>query len=203
MALPARGMIGEIAHRIDRLLRRTGSHEHAPALERLPLRERDEQSFDGRNDLVGLGHAAHAGFAALGHLALVRPDRMDAVRDQLREIALRCRMRPHGRVHRRRNQDRLVGGEQHGVARSSGKSVRHLRHEIGGGGRDDDEIGVAREADVTHIELARGIEQVGEGALARDGADRERRDEFLRRARHHRAHRTPRSFRRRMSSRLL
>ena len=62
-----------------------------------------------------------------------------------------------------------------------GMAVRHLRHQVGGRGRDHDEIGVARKPDVPDIEFAARIEQVGEGALARERADRQRRDEFLRR----------------------
>ena len=64
----------------------------------------------------------------------------------------------------------------------------HLRHEIGGRGRDDDEVRVAREADVPDVELARRIEQIGEDALARNRPDGERRDEFLCRASHHHPH---------------
>ena len=56
----------------------------------------------------------------------------------------------------------------------------HFCHEVGGRGRDDDEIAVAREADVADIEFALRIEQVGEGVLAAQRADGERRDEFLR-----------------------
>jgi histidyl-tRNA synthetase len=44
-------------------------------------------------------------------------------------------------------------------------ALRHLRHQVGGGGRDDDQIGVAGEADMPGIELALGIEQVGVAAL--------------------------------------
>ena len=58
-------------------------------------------------------------------------------------------------------------------------AARHLRDQVGGGRRDDHEIGVAREADVTDIELALRVEQVGEGALPGQRTDRERRDEFM------------------------
>ena len=43
-------------------------------------------------------------------------------------------------------------------------AVRHLGHQVGGRGRDDDQIGVAREPDVADVELAVLVEQVGEGA---------------------------------------
>ena len=57
-------------------------------------------------------------------------------------------------------------------------TVRHLRHEVGGRRRDDDQVGLARQPDVTDIELVGRIEQVGEHLLAGEGADRQRRDEF-------------------------
>ena len=44
--------------------------------------------------------------------------------------------------------------------------ARHLRHQVGGGGRDDDKIALARQPDVADVELAAGIEQIGEDALA-------------------------------------
>ena len=57
-------------------------------------------------------------------------------------------------------------------------AVRHLGHQVGGGRRDDDQVGVAREPDMADIELALRVEQVGEDVLAGERADRQRRDEF-------------------------
>ncbi len=59
-------------------------------------------------------------------------------------------------------------------------AVRHLGHEIGGCRRHHDQVAVARQPDMTGVELAVGIEQVGIGALAGQRARRERRDELLR-----------------------
>ena len=56
----------------------------------------------------------------------------------------------------------------------------HFRHEIGGRRRDDDEIGVARQADMADVELALRIEQIGIGALAAQRAGGKRGDEALR-----------------------
>ena len=58
-------------------------------------------------------------------------------------------------------------------------AASHLGHQVGGGWRDDDEIGLAREPDVADVEFARRIEQVGEDAPADNGARRQRRDEML------------------------
>jgi hypothetical protein len=135
---------------------------------------------DTSGDFQRLGHAAETGFAALGHLARVRPDDVHTVAAKLRQIA-RCRLGgPHLRIHRRRDQDRFVGGEQHGGGEIVGMAARHLRQQIGRRRRDDNEIGVARQTNVADIELAVRIEQVGENALAAQRAGGERRDEMLR-----------------------
>ena len=109
--------------------------------------------LDGRDDLQRLGHATGSGLAALGHLAGVRADEGDAVRFELRAVAARGGMLPHLRVHRRRHQHRLVGREQHGRGEVVGEAAGHLRHQVGGRRRDDDEVGLARQPDVADIEL--------------------------------------------------
>ena len=60
----------------------------------------------------------------------------------------------------------FVGREQYRGREIVGVAVRHLRHQVGGRGRDHDEVGVAREPDVADIEFARRIEQVRERTLA-------------------------------------
>ena len=67
-------------------------------------------------------------------------------------------------------------------------AVRHLRHQVGGRGRHDDQVAVARKADVAGVELALRIEQVGVAALVGKRAGCKRRDELLRGARQHAAH---------------
>ena len=61
--------------------------------------------------------SAHAPLA-FGHLAFVRPDQLDAARAQRLDVRLRRRMRPHARVHRRRNE--------HGPRCASAASVSML-----------------------------------------------------------------------------
>ena len=116
--------------------------------------------LDGGQDGHRLGEAAEAGLAALRHLARFRPDEADAVGGELLDVAARRRMRPHARVHGRRDQHRLVGGEQHGGGEVVGKAVRHLRQEIGGGRRHDDQVGLARQADVADLLLLVEIEEI-------------------------------------------
>ena len=54
----------------------------------------------------------------------------------------------------------------------------HLGEQVGGGRRDDDQVGLARQADVADLALVVEIEQVGEHAIAGQRADRQRRDEL-------------------------
>ena len=140
------------------------------------------------------------GFAALGHFARVRADDVHAVRGELREIALRRLGRPHPRIHGRRDQDRLIGREQHGGGEIVGVAAGHFRHEIRRCGRDDNEIGVAGQADMADVELALRIEQIRIGALAAQRAGGERRDEVLRGAVRMQRTWAPRSCRRRIRS---
>ena len=136
--------------------------------------------FDRGGDFKRLGHAASPSFAALGHFPGIRTDDADAVGAELREIALRCLRRPHVRVHRRSEQDRFVGREQHGGREIVGMAAGHFRDQIRGRRRDDDQIGVARQADMADIEFALRIEQVGVGAFTGERASRKRRNEMLR-----------------------
>ena len=102
------------------------------------------------------------------HLAGVRADHRDAVGAEAAP-RLRC---VAGCSHMR---GFIAGAISTGLSVASstargeivGMAVRHLGHQVGGRGRDDDEIGVARQPDVADVELGRGVEQVGEGALAR------------------------------------
>ncbi len=149
---------------------------------RLPVRGpgRVQNAFGGGDDLERLGHAAGAGFAVLGHLAGIGADDADAVGGELRQIALGRGRRPHMRIHRRRDQDRLIGCEQDGSGEIVGVTARHFRHQIGGRRRDDDEIGVAGETNMADIEFALRIEQIGVNVLAGERAGGERRNEMLR-----------------------
>jgi hypothetical protein len=151
---------------------------------RLPV-SGPEHRLGGGGDLQRLGHAAGAAFAALGHLARIGADHRDAVGGELRQVAAGRRVGPHARVHRRGDQHRPVGREQHRGGEVVGVAARHLGHEVGGRRRDHDQVGVAREPDMADVELGAGVEQVGMDALACDRAGRQRRDEFLRGARHH------------------
>ena len=138
---------------------------------------RRQQRLDRGHDLVRLGHAADPGLAA-GHVARRRADLADAVGRELRDVAPGRRMLPHLRVHRRRDQHRLVGREQRGRGQIVGQAVGHLGDQIRGRRRDHHQIGLARQPDVAHLGLVGEREQVAEHLVAGQARDRERGHEL-------------------------
>ncbi len=132
------------------------------------------------SNLGGLRHSSDARFAGFRHLAGVGADRDNTVAPELHDVAAGRGIVPHQRIHRRRQQNRSVGGEQDRAGKIVRVAVRHLRHQVGGRGRHHDQVAVARKANVPRIELTLGIEQVRVDALMRQRACRERGDELLR-----------------------
>ena len=146
---------------------------------RMPCKGRSrrlQQGLDRGDDLVRLRHATEAGLAA-GHVAGVRADHADAVTRQRRDVAPGCGMRPHLRIHRRRDQHGLVRGEQRRRRQVICETMRHLGDQIGGRRRDHDQIRLARQADVAHLGLVGQGEQIAEHPFAGQARDRERGDE--------------------------
>ena len=62
-----------------------------------------------------------------------------------------------------------------------------LRHQVGGTRRNDDQIGLARQADMADIVLVLPVEKLGEDVIGGKRADRKRRHELARSRRHHAA----------------
>ena len=87
-------------------------------------------------------------------------------------------MLPHADIHGRRYQDALVGGQQCGCGEIIGETLRHLRHEIGGGGGCDNEIGGTGQFDVAHRGFIGEGKEIGIDRVSRKTADRKRRDKF-------------------------
>ncbi len=174
MALLARRTVADEAHRIDRLESRAAGDQRAAAGER---RGAAEIGFDGGHDIEHLGEASVAGLAA-GEIAGTRPDEAHAAAAQDVQIVARRGMVPHAHVHRRRDQDRLVGRQQRGGGEIVGDALGHARQDIGGGGRDDDEVGLARQADMPHLALVGQRKQIAIDLVARQRGERQRRDEL-------------------------
>ena len=140
-------------------------------------RTRGQRGLDRGEDRAGFGHAAGAMFAA-GHVAGVRPGDRNAIRDQGGQVALRGGMAPHVHIHRRRDQDRLVRRHQQGRGQIIGMTTAHPGHQIGGAGRDNNQIGGAAELDMAHLGFGSQVEKILVHRGAGKGRDRQRRDEF-------------------------
>ena len=172
-------------------MRRARGDDHALAGERTRRFRLRQQAFDGGDDLQRLRHAPDA------VLRRARPSRlhsgrpaMTPSRGELRDVALRRRVAPHPRVHRRRQQDFLVGGEQHGggeivgmAAARASPSGRRWRAP-----RRSDPLRATRRICPTSNSLCGSNRSVKTLSPEIAPADK-RRDEFLRRRGHHHAHR--------------
>src|SRR5215210_3755930 len=103
----ARRAVAEEADRVQRLARPAGGHEHTTALELLALLE---QRGDALEDLLRLAHPPHSDLA-LGGVALLGTDQLDAAGAQRLDVDLGRRVLPHAWVHRRRGDNRAVEGD--------------------------------------------------------------------------------------------
>ena len=162
-------------------MRRAGGDEDASPLQAPAARQ---QPVGGGEYLGRFGHPPGPELAA-GHVALIRADHMDAVAGQHRQIALRRRVLPHPHVHRGRDQHGLVRRHKQGGGEVIRMPPRHLRHQIGGGGRDDQQIGGAGKLDMPHLRLVGQIEKVLIDLLSGQRGNRQGRHELGRRAGHH------------------
>ena len=199
IALLARGAVGDVAHRIDRFIGRPGGEDRLQTGK--PPVGMDERR-DRIQDFVRLRHATRSEFAA-GHLAFIRADDMDAVGLERRDVAPRRGVVPHPHIHRGRDQDRLVGGKKRRRSKVGGKPGGELGDQIGRRGRDDHQIGGARQRDMAHFGFGGEVEQLLVDFLAGQRRNREGRHKMAARLGQDRAHCAPRSRKRRISSRHL
>ena len=181
--------VAEAAHRIDRLERRPGGDEDAPAGEQLGLEERDHLG----EQLVGLEHPAVAEFAAR-LVAVARAEHGRAVGGELGEVALRRRMGPHLAVHRRRDQQRAALDRPRQAEQREqivGAAMQQLGDEVGARRCDQHRVGLAREVDVRHVVGFARIPLAGVDGAVGERLQRHRGDELLGRLGHHDLHRRP------------
>jgi hypothetical protein len=97
-------------------------------------------------DLVRLGHPPHAELS-LRRLALVRTDEDDTARAQRLGVRAGRGMRPHPRVHRRRDEHRPAVRKRRLGEDVVGEPVRELGERVRRARRDDQQVG-AREVEV-------------------------------------------------------
>jgi hypothetical protein len=97
-------------------------------------------------------------------------------------------MQPHARVHGGRHEDGFVGGHENGRGEIVGVAAGHLGDQVGRGRSDDQQVCIARQADMADLVLVVEVEQVCEHALAGQRADGKGRHELACGPRHHHTH---------------
>jgi hypothetical protein len=93
-ALFAGRAIGDVAHRVDRLVRRSCGDEDVFAGERAGLGAA-QKALGGGGDFGGLRHPADSGLAGFGHFAGIGADHGDAIALELHDIAAGRGIVPH------------------------------------------------------------------------------------------------------------
>lgn len=174
MPLPPRGAVGDIPHRIDRLMRRPAGDQDMLAGQRLRPRQHRR---DGRQDDGRLGQPPGAELVAR-HGPLIGTDDRNAASPQRGHVRLGGRMAPHPHIHRRRHQHRLVGGEKHGGGEVVGQPGRHLGQQVGTCRHHDQKISRPRKLDVPHLVLIGQREDILEHLVLADRLQRQRRHEL-------------------------
>ena len=130
----------------------------------------------GRRDAGGVGQAAGADVAA-GQATRFGLEDVHAPAAQRCEVLLHGRVLPHLGVHRGAHQHGRTGGEQGRGQQVVGDPGRVLPDELGGGGRDDDEVGALAEAGVR--DRVGSVEQRRARRFGRQRRERDRADEAL------------------------
>jgi hypothetical protein len=133
---------------------------------------RNQLGLDDREYFRRLGHAPKAEFAA-GHRPFARPDTLHAAALEQGEVRLRGWVVPHAPIHRRRDQRRLVAGQQGGRGEIVGEALRHLGDDVRGRRRHDDEVGLPAQADMPHLALVGQGEELGIDLVLAEGCQRQ------------------------------
>ncbi len=141
----------------------------------------------GLGDFVGLREAALADPSA-GEIAAARIDELHAARGERREVRLHRRVLEHVGVHRRREQDRLAQRQDERRQEVVGDPVRELGDDVGGRGRDQEQIDFRGERDVLDVRVHAGRELIADHPASRNRLERDGPDEAARRSRHQRDH---------------
>ena len=179
-------MIAQESHRIDRFPGRSAGYEQMPSGQGLA----GEQFRAGSEQIGGFDHAPRSHVAA-GLIAFGRPEHAIAAAADFVQVLLGARIGPHALVHRRRDGDRRGSRQDQGGKQVIGPAMGGAGEKIGARRRDEYEIGPAREFDMSHRRLGFEIQQIHQHAVSRQRLHRQRRNEFLRRARHDHAHLGP------------
>jgi len=176
----ARAVIGDVTHRVDVFLGRSGGDQQTQAAQAAVL----ETVGGGLGQLFGLEHAAHADIAA-GLAAGARAEQADAALFEQLAVGLGRRVGPHRLIHRRRQGDRGVGRQHQGGQQVVGDALGEARHEVGSRWCDQHQVSPARQFDMAHRRFGCGIEQIQMYRVAGERLQGQRRDELAAALSHH------------------
>ncbi len=175
----AAGAIGDVAHRIERLLGGAGRNQHGLALQVAAL---VGGAFDRSGDGFGVSQTSGAGHPA-GEVSAARLDDGMAALDQGCQVGLGGGMLQHVDVHGRGDNHRAGEGEIESGEKIVRQAVCQFGHQVRRSRRDDKQFVLLRDRDV--LDGAFDGEEVGEDFAAGKGSKGERADKLLRRPGHH------------------
>ena len=137
-----------------------------------------QSNTDGRKDGGRFGQTAGAIFPA-GHRAVVGIKHLNAIPAQRCDIAAGGGVLPHAHIHGGHGEHGLVRCQQQGGRQIIGNSRRHFGQEVGRCRGNDNQIGLARQLDMTHFGLILQVEQIGIDLVLAEGGKRHGGHELL------------------------
>ncbi len=140
------GAVRDEPDRVERLLRRTGCDEHAPAFAVL---DRMQRARDRRQDRVLFRKTPFAGSTG-GQRARFGLQHENAALSERPHVVAHRLVGPHAAVHGRRHHHRTVRRQRQRGEQVVGEAMRQFRHAMGRRGRDHDQIGRFRQREVGH-----------------------------------------------------
>ncbi|MNE01545.1 hypothetical protein D3C80_939890 [compost metagenome] len=118
------------------------------------------EAFGGAvRQVVCLEHTAQADIAA-GLAAGSRAEDFQIAALQQFQVGLGGRVAPHGLVHGRGQGNRSVGGQYQGCQQVIGDALGQARDQVGGGRRDQDQVGPLGQLDMAHGGFRSRVKQV-------------------------------------------
>ena len=143
-AHPPAGAIRDIANRVQRFARGSGSDQHALVLKIAPGTQRRAH---GGDDVVQLGQSAGSD-RATGEFSHCRLHDAGAARPEGGQVLAGRGMFPHVRIHGRRQHERTAKGKMGRAEEIIGEAQRELGQHVRGGGRDQQDVSALSDIDV-------------------------------------------------------
>ena len=179
----SRGVVGEIAHGVQRFPGRPGGYQDVLTGEESAGEALRRRAGDG----CGLRHTTGPQVTA-GLLSAIGVHDMHAARAQCCDIADGGRVAPHLLIHGRGQQFGGGCGQRHGAEQLVRAPRRQPRQAIGRGRRDEQQVGPTGELDMAHTALGLRVEEAVVHGVTGQSLERQRRNKLLRAARHQHAH---------------